>query len=190
MQSRAATVAEYLAALPPDRRAALETVRRVILKNLDTRGPDGKGGFAEGMQYGIIGYFVPHSVWPAGYHCDPKQPLPFGGLASQKNHMSLYLGCVYGSPRREAEFRRAWAATGKRLDMGKACIRFRRVEDLALDVIAEGVRSATVEKFLGEYRRLLGTVREAKATRAAAQAPAAKKPATRRAPPRRSPART
>ena len=89
MQSKATTVAKYLEELPPDRRAALCAVRTVILKNLDR-------DYQEGMQYGMIGYFVPHSVFPPGYHCDPRQPLPFAGLASQKNHMSLYMMSAYG----------------------------------------------------------------------------------------------
>jgi hypothetical protein len=87
MQSKAKNVADYLAELPADRRSAIEAVRTVILEHLDA-------GYEEGMQYGMIGYFVPRSVFPSAYHCDPKQPLPFAGLASQKNHMSLYLGCV------------------------------------------------------------------------------------------------
>ena len=88
MQSKATTVEQYLAELPEDRRMALEAVRQVVLKNLDK-------DFEEGMQYGMIGYYVPHRVYPAGYHCDPKQPLPFAHLASQKNHMALYLMCIY-----------------------------------------------------------------------------------------------
>src|SRR5690606_5713012 len=89
MQSKAKTVDEYLKSLPEDRRQALASVRRTILANLDS-------GFEEGMQYGMIGYFVPHRVFPAGYHCDPKQPLPYAGLAAQKNHLALYAGCLYG----------------------------------------------------------------------------------------------
>jgi hypothetical protein len=88
MQSKATTVAAYLAEIPVDRRAALERVRDVIRKNVDKN-------IEEGMTYGMIGYYVPHRVFPAGYHCDPKQPLPYAGLASQKNHMSLYLMSVY-----------------------------------------------------------------------------------------------
>jgi hypothetical protein len=84
MQSKAVTVEGYLAQLPADRRAAIEAVRQIILKNLDK-------DYEEGMQYGMIGYYVPHHVYPAGYHCDPRQPLLFAGLASQKNYMSLYL---------------------------------------------------------------------------------------------------
>ena len=89
MQSKATTVKQYLAALPADRRSTIEAVRKVIVDNLD-------GDYEEGMQYGMIGYYVPHRIYPAGYHCDPKQPLPFASLASQKNYMSLYLMFLYG----------------------------------------------------------------------------------------------
>ncbi len=103
MQSKAKTVDQYLAELPDDRREALQAIRAVVLKNLPK-------GYEEGMQYGMIGYFVPHSVYPAGYHCDPRQPLPFAGLASQKNHISIYLMCIYGDQQHSAWFREAWAA--------------------------------------------------------------------------------
>src|SRR6478735_9509814 len=116
MQSKAATVDVYLAQLPADRREAIATIRDVIRKNLDA-------DYEEGMQYGMIGYYVPHRIWPAGYHCDPKQPLPFAALASQKNHLAIYLMCVYGNRDHESWFRTAWARTGKKLDMGKSCIR-------------------------------------------------------------------
>src|SRR5262245_65586155 len=127
MQDKATTVEQYLSGLAEDRRKALEAVRQVVLKNLDK-------DYEEGMQYGMIGYYVPHRVFPAGYHCDPKQPLPFAGLASQKNHMSLYLMCVYGDSQHSEWFRGAWSKSGKKLDMGKACVRFKKVGDLALDV--------------------------------------------------------
>lgn len=146
MQSKARSVAEYLASLPSDRRAAIEAVREVILRNLDP-------AYREVMQYGMIGYCVPHSVFPHGYHCDPKQPLPFAGLASQKGHMSLYLMGVY-SDGQDAEsqwFRKAWAKTGKRLDMGKACVRFKKLDDLALDIVGEAIRRMPVRKFIGTY---------------------------------------
>ena len=141
MQSKAATVAQYLAELPADRRCALQTVRQVILDNLDA-------DYEEGMQYGMVGYYVPHRVYPAGYHCDPKQPLPFAGLASQKNHLSLYLMCAYGEEELATWFRQAWAKTGKKLDMGKACVRFKKVEDLALDVIGEAIRRVPAKKYI------------------------------------------
>jgi hypothetical protein len=141
MQSKAKTVAEYLEALPSDRREALAAVREVILKNLDR-------DFEEGMQYGMIGYYVPHRVYPAGYHCDPNQPLPFAGLASQKNYMSLYMMCIYGDSRQLVQFRRDWAKTGKRLDMGKSCIRFKKLDDLPLDVIGKAIARVKAKNYI------------------------------------------
>lgn len=139
MKSEAATVEAYLAELPIDRREAIEAVRAVILKNL-------KPGYVEGMQYGMIGYFVPHSVYPHGYHCDPKQPLPYAALASQKNYMSVYLMTVYGE--HEEWFRKEWTKSGKKLDMGKCCVRFKKLDDLALDVIAKAVARVSVRQLI------------------------------------------
>lgn len=139
MPSKVLTVDAYLRSLPADRRDALNAVRKVILKNLDPQ-------YEEGIQYGVIGYYVPHRVYPKGYHADPRQPLPFAALASQKNYMSLYLMSVYcgctnqGAGNHAEWFREAWAKTGKKLNMGKSCIRFKKLDDLALDVIAEAVR--------------------------------------------------
>jgi uncharacterized protein YdhG (YjbR/CyaY superfamily) len=139
--SKAKTVDEYLTELPPERRAAIQAVRTVIVKNLDK-------DYEEGMQYGMIGYFVPHSVYPAGYHCDPKQPLPFAGLASQKNHMALYLMCIYGSTDQAQWFRSEWAKTGKKLDMGKSCIRFKKLDDLPLDLIGKAIARVPAKKYI------------------------------------------
>jgi hypothetical protein len=164
MQSKAATVEEFLASLPDDRRGALEAVRRVILKNLDK-------GYEEGMQYGMIGYYVPHRVFPAGYHCDPKQPLPFAGLASQKNYMSLYLAGVYcgcdGSDETEHArwFREAWAESGKKLDMGKACIRFKKVEDLALEAIGGAIKRVPAKAYIKQYEATLEATGKGKRAR-------------------------
>ena len=144
MQSQATTVEQYLAELPEDRRAAIAAVRKVILKNLDK-------DFEEGMQYGGIGYFVPHRIFPAGYHCDPSQPLCYAGLASQKNYMSLGLMCVYGSESHAKWFRTAWAKTGKKLDMGKCCIRFKKLDDVPLDVIGEAIRRVSAKKYIEIY---------------------------------------
>ena len=152
MQSKAVTVQQYLAELPEDRRAALQAVREVMLKNFDR-------DYEEGMQYGMIGYYVPHRVFPAGYHCDPKQPLPFAGLASQKNHLSLYLMFLYDGGAGEEEFRAAWAKTGKKLDMGTCCIRFRKVDDLALDVIGETVRRMPVKTLVESYESSMRAIR-------------------------------
>jgi hypothetical protein len=144
MQSSARTVEEYLASLPQERRAAIEAVRRVVKANL---APE----FEEGMQYGMVGYYLPHSVFPPGYHCDPKQPLPFGGLASQKGHLSLYLMSLYASGPELALFQAQWAKTGKKLDMGKCCIRFKTAEALALDVIAAHLRRLTAKSYIATY---------------------------------------
>lgn len=144
MKSDATTVEAYLAGLPEDRRDALQAVRAVILENLPR-------GFEEGMQYGMIGYFVPHAVYPAGYHADPKQPLPFASLASQKNHMAIYMMCIYSDPGHEARFRAAWKKTGKKLDMGKSCVRFKKIDDVPLDVIGDAIRQVPVKKFIANY---------------------------------------
>ena len=150
MQSKSATVREYLAELPADRRAAIDAVRKVVLRNLDQ-------DYEEGMQYGMIGYYVPHRIYPPGYHCDPKQPLPFAGLASQKNYMSLHLGCVYGDTDVATWFKTAWAKTGKKLDMGKACVRFKKLDDLALDVVGEAIRRMPAKKFIAYYESAMKT---------------------------------
>jgi len=141
MQSKATTVEQYLSELPEDRRTAIEAVRQVILENLDE-------DYEEGIQYGMIGYYVPHRVHPAGYHCDPKQPLPFASLGSQKNHMALYLMCIYGESDLSQWFREAWAKTGKKLDMGKACVRFKKVEDLALELIGQAIKRMPAKKYI------------------------------------------
>ncbi|MBI1189975.1 MAG: DUF1801 domain-containing protein [Tepidisphaera sp.] len=148
----ASSVKEYLAALPADRRNAIQAVREVVLANLDE-------DYEEGIQYNMIGYYVPHSVFPPGYHCDPKQPLPFASLASQKNHMALYLMCIYGHDELRAWFENAWAKTGKKLDMGKACLRFKKIDDLALDVIGEAIRRVPAAKYIAHYNDLLNTPR-------------------------------
>lgn len=164
MQSKAATVAKYLAALPPDRKQAIQAVRQLILKNLDK-------DYEEGMQYGMIGYYVPHRVYPAGYHCDPKQPLPYMGLASQKNYMSLYLMCIYGDAELRQWFEQAWAKTGKKLDMGKSCIRFKSLDDLALDVIGQAVRKTPAKKFIAQFESALADMKAARAKAKTAASP-------------------
>ncbi len=172
-----ATVAQYLASLPPDRRAAMTAVREVVLKNLDK-------DYEEGMQYGMIGYYVPHRLFPAGYHCDPHQPVTFAGLASQKRHMALYLMCVYGSPEHEKWFREEWSRTGKKLDMGKSCVRFKKLEDLALDVIGEAIRRVPAAKYIEHYEKSLEQMaaRPYKGPPKAATASGTGKTATRPAP--------
>lgn len=148
MQKSAKTISDYLAELPPERRAALVAVQEVIRQNLDS-------DYEEGMQYGMIGYYVPHRVFPPGYHCDPKQPLPFAGLASQKNYMSLYLMATYGDEGEQQWLRAAWAPTGKKLDMGKSCIRFKKLDELALEVIGEAIRRVPAKTFIERYQATL-----------------------------------
>ncbi|MCU0228548.1 MAG: DUF1801 domain-containing protein [Bryobacterales bacterium] len=143
MAAKPSSIVDYLDSLPEDRRGALLQVMAVIRQNL----PE---GYEEGMQYGMVGYYVPHRLYPAGYHTNPKEPLPFLSLASQKNHMALYLFCVYTASSEEA-FRQAWKRSGKKLDMGKSCVRFKKVDDLALDVIGEWIRAMPVPRFVAAY---------------------------------------
>jgi hypothetical protein len=144
MQSKAATVDAYLAELPADRREDVAAIRKVFLKNLPK-------GYKEGMTYGMIGYFVPHEIYPDGYHCDPKQPVPFAGIAAQKNYLSLYLTSIYMNPKMSEWFVEAYEATGKKLDKGKSCVRAKRLEDLALDVIGQAIAKIPVKEFSAWY---------------------------------------
>ncbi len=149
----AATVDEYLAALPEDRRAAISAVRYVILRNL----PD---GFREGMAFGMIGYHVPLERLPDTYN---GQPLGLAGLASQKHHMSLYLNDVYGNPETEAWFRDRYVASGRKLDMGKSCVRFRHLDDLPLDVVGEVIARTPLDEFVARYEAVRGSSRATRA---------------------------
>ncbi|MBS0263921.1 MAG: DUF1801 domain-containing protein [Planctomycetes bacterium] len=159
MPAKPATVADYRTSLPTDRRSAIETVRATILKHLDQ-------DFEEGIQYGMIGYYVPHRVYPAGYHCDPRQPLPFAALASQKNYMSLYLMCLYSVDYAESDllqwFREEWAKTGKKLDMGKACVRFKKLDDIPLEVIAALFRRVKARTYIAACETALANYRSQK----------------------------
>lgn len=148
MQSKATTVSAYLTSLPSDRRAEIARIRDLVNANIDP-------AIREGMLYGMITWSVPHAVFPAGYHVDPKTPLPFAALASQKNHMSLYLMTAYGEGSTgEAWIRAHWPKTAKKLDMGKSCIRFKHSDDLALDVVAEAIRRVPVQEHLAWYARV------------------------------------
>ena len=146
MQSKAKTVDQYLAELPPDRRDTINAVRKLILKNLPN-------GFEEVMQYGMIAYIVPFKLFPAGYHCDPSQPLCFAALASQKNYMAIYLTTVYGHKKTQEWFVKAYKASGKKLDMGKSCVRFKKLEDLPLNVIGQAIARVPVDKYIQAYQQ-------------------------------------
>lgn len=141
VQSKASTVAEYLAELPDEQRAEVSAVRDVILANL----PD---GYVEGMLWGMITWHVPLEVSGKTYN---GQPLGYVALAAQKRHYSVYLTTVMGPG--EESFRERYLATGKKLDMGKSCVRFKRVSDLALDVIGDEVGRLSVAEFLDWHRR-------------------------------------
>ena len=148
MQSKAATVAEYLKELPAERRTALSKVRAVIRKHLPK-------GFAEQMGSGMISYVVPHREYPAGYHCDPKQPVPFAGLSSQKNYMSLYLMTVYQDSELERWLREQFRVRDKKLDLGKCCILFKKIEDLPLDVVGEAIARVPLADYMMRYEDAL-----------------------------------
>ena len=139
--SKAATVAQYLAELPADRRAEIEKVRDLVNAAI----PD---GYREGMGYGMIGWVVPLETYPDTYN---KQPLAYAGLAAQKNYNSLYLTCVYASKERTERLKAAAAAAGKKLDMGKSCIRFRRADNLPLDLIRDEIASTNPDDFIRIY---------------------------------------
>jgi hypothetical protein len=141
MHSDAATVSEYLDSLPDDRRAAIEAVRKVVKKNLPK-------GFVESMRWGMITYEVPLSTYPDTYN---GQPLAYAAIASQKQHMSVYLMGIYGSESLRARFEDEYRATGKRMDIGKSCVRFRTLDDLPLDVVGRAVAAVPLKDFLAMH---------------------------------------
>lgn len=138
MRSDARTVEEYLAGIPEDRRAALKAVRTLVKKHLPK-------GYVEGMGYGHFGWSVPLKVYPDTYN---GQLLCYAALANQKNHMALYLMCAYMNGPLKKKLADGFKATGKKLDMGKACIRFRKLDDLALDVIGEVVAAVPMAAYV------------------------------------------
>lgn len=147
MQSKANTVIQYLAELPAERQAAVTKLRKVILKNLPN-------GFKEGMSYGMLGYFVPHSIYPKGYNCNPQLPLPFINLASQKNSITLYHMGIYGDPKLKKWFEEAYAKTVvAKLDMGGSCIRFKKPENIPYDLIGELCSKVTVAQWIATYEK-------------------------------------
>jgi uncharacterized protein YdhG (YjbR/CyaY superfamily) len=153
MRSEASTVEAYLAELPDDRREAIAAVRAVVLENL----PD---GYVESMRWGMITYEVPLETYPDTYN---KQPLMFAALASQKNHMGVYMMGIYISDDARDEFEKAYRSTGKRFDVGKSCVRFRKLEDLPLELIGETIASVPVDRFIGRVEESGGSTRKAKA---------------------------
>lgn len=141
MQSDAATVEDYLATLPDDRREALSAIRDTVNANLDD-------GFAEGMEYGMVTWGIPLERYPKTYN---GKPLGVVSLASQKNHLALYLMCLYADGELEEWFRQQYVDRGMRLDMGKSCVRFKSLDEVPLDVLAELLRKVTPEQHIARY---------------------------------------
>jgi len=141
VSSRATTPEQYLKELPEDQRAAIAGVRKVILENLPK-------GYRESMGYGMITYSIPIERYPATYNC---QPLCYAALAAQKNHCSVYLMNIYGDSKEAAAFTAAFKKAGKKLDMGKSCVRFRSIDDLALDAIGNTIRGVPPQAFIERY---------------------------------------
>ncbi|HEY0031615.1 MAG TPA: DUF1801 domain-containing protein [Bacteroidia bacterium] len=147
MQSKASTPEEYMAELPEDRKEALNKLRKEIIKNLPK-------GFQECMGYGMIGYAVPHSIYPDGYHCDPKQPLPFAGFASQKNFVAFYHMGIYADPKLLKWFTDEYPKhTDAKLDMGKSCIRFKKPEKIPFKLFGELMSKISVKDWIAMYEK-------------------------------------
>ena len=147
MQNFTDTPDQYVEQLPEDRIAPIETLRKVIKENLPP-------GFVEAMSYGMIGYVVPHSLYPAGYHCDPKLPLPFMSIASQKNFVAVYHMGMYADPVLLEWFTTEFAKRAKgKLDMGKSCVRFKKPAEIPFQLIGELAGKMSVEDWVALYEK-------------------------------------
>jgi len=151
MQYEAKSPEDYISQVPPERKEALKKLRETINLNL----PD---GFEEGMIYKMIGYYVPHSVYPSGYHCDPKTPLPFMSFASQKNSVNLYHSGIYAKKELHDWFVSEYPkyCSGK-LDMGKSCIRFKKMDDIPYELIGELTEKVSCQEWIDIYEKVLKT---------------------------------
>ena len=149
MTSKVPTVADHLNELPQERRIIMEKLREIILINIPN-------GFTEEMNYGMIGYVVPHQKYPKGYHCNPKMPLPFMAIASQKNFIALHHMGIYADSELLKWFVEAFPKYSKaKLDIGKSCIRFKKIEQIPFELIAQLVQKMTVEKWIACYEAQL-----------------------------------
>lgn len=147
MQSKANTPNEYLDSLPEDRRKVISELRKIIKKNLPK-------GFKEVMSYGMLGFVVPHSMYPEGYHCTPELPLPFLNLASQKNFIAIYHMGIYADPKLLGWFTKEFPKHSKsKLDMGKSCIRFKKPDDIPVKLIGELASKMTPEDWINLYEK-------------------------------------
>jgi hypothetical protein len=151
MNSIAKTPAEYFENLPTDRQEPLNKLRTYILDNLPS-------GFEEQITYGMVSYVIPHSIYPAGYHCDSKQPLPFISIASQKNFIALYHMGIYAMPSLEKWFTEEYSKHSKtKLDMGKSCIRFKKPDQIPFNLIGELCRKVDVNEWIQVYESVVKT---------------------------------
>ena len=149
MQYKAVDAEDYISQIPAERQAAMKKLRAVIKKNLPK-------GFKEGVGYGMMGWSVPHSLYPAGYHCKPEDPLPFMGIASQKNFIAVYHMGIYASPSLHKWFVTEHAkASTKKLDMGKSCLRYKKPEDIPYDLIGELASKITPDQWIEMYEKNL-----------------------------------
>lgn len=154
MQSTATTVEQYLQELPEERKEVMEKLREVILDNLPK-------GFEECMNYGMLGYVVPHSLYPEGYHCDPKLPLPFMNLASQKNFVAVYHMGIYSDPSIMDWFLAEYPKHCKnKLDMGKSCIRFKNMSNVPYGLIGQLASKISVADWISTYETVVKTKRK------------------------------
>lgn len=149
MQSKAKTPKQYLDELPEDRKPAIQKLRKAILDNLPK-------GFVEEISYGMLGYVVPHTLYPNGYHCDPQLPLPFMSIASQKNFIAVYSMVVYSDKKLYAWFTKEYAKHCKgKLDMGKSCIRFKKMDDIPYELIGQLAGKVSVKEWISAYEEML-----------------------------------
>ncbi len=149
MATTVTSVNEYLENLPQERKKAFNKLRAIILKNIPK-------GFEECISYGMIGYVVPLKTYPSGYHCKPELPLPFINLASQKKFIALYHMGIYANPKIHEWFVTEYPKHCKyKIDMGKSCIRFKKMDDIPYDLIAELLKKYTVDQWIKTYENVL-----------------------------------
>ncbi len=147
MKYSASTPEEYIAQIPNERKEVMQKLRSVLLNNLPK-------GFVEGISFGMIGYYVPHSIYPSGYHCTPELPLPFMNIASQKNSINIYHSGIYADKNLHEWFVSEYQKYSKRkLDMGKSCIRFKKNDEIPFDLIGELCKKMTVEEWINLYEK-------------------------------------
>jgi Domain of unknown function (DU1801) len=148
MKNESTTIEDYLASLPDDRKIAMNELRKNILSHIPK-------GFQECMSYGMIGYVIPHTIYPSGYHCDPKLPLPFMNIASQKNFIAVYHMGIYSDPKLMEWFTETHLKiSSKKIDMGKSCIRYKKMEDIPFNLIGELAGKVTPQDWIYRYESL------------------------------------